>query len=110
MSYKVDKLCDSCFFKRKDKASNAYAEHILSKNLGLFTIPIINSFIMAKRVVERIMYPDGYVYHVYINGCHEKWSKNKIGDNKPKKCDNCKKLNDIYYHLESDGKFHLNVL
>ncbi len=103
MPHKFDNLCNSCFCKREKCATNTYIENILTKNWELFLTPIINSFIMAMRIAQSILYPDGYVYHVYINGIHEKWSKNKIVDeNKPNKCDKCHKYNNIYYHLESD--------
>ena len=103
MPHKFDNLCNSCFCKREKCATNTYIENILTKNWELFLTPIINSFIMAMRIAQSILYPDGYVYHVYINGIHEKWSKDKIVDeNKPNKCDKCHKYNNIYYHLESD--------
>ena len=103
MSCDIDKLCNSCFRKRSKKASDSYSENLFISNFSLFLIPIINSFIMAKIAAEKLLYPDGYAYHLYINGIHEKWSKNKIDDNKlMKKCDECKKYHHIYFHLESD--------
>ena len=102
MSNEVERLCNYCFIKRRKKASDSYTENILTNNLALFLIPIINSFVMAKVAAESLLYPDGYVYHIIINGIHEKWSKNKTDDNKQGKCEECKKYHDIYFHLESD--------
>ena len=99
MPYKDDKYCENCFNTRKNKASNYNVEDFLSDNWGLNFLPIIGIF--GARGIKTIVFPDGLIYHVYIEGRHEKWSKNNKNSNNLKKCDNCSSFVSTYYQLEN---------
>ena len=96
---KGDKLCDSCFHKRERNATKTETEDIMSKNWGLYLIPIVNSFIIASKIDKCEIYPDGHVYHIYNNLYHEQWSKNC---NNNVYCKECNKFTNVYYELKSD--------
>ena len=93
--------CISCFEKRKERASSTEYEEILATNWGLYFVPIVNIGFWANKGVKHIIYPDGYIYHVYINGNHEKWSKHSKDSYNRKKCDECSRFESDYYELES---------
>ena len=99
MSYKSkgDKLCNYCFEQRKNIASKTETENIMSKNWGLLLIPIVSSISLARRANKCDSFPDGYDYHIYIDGYHEEWSKH-LRDGY---CSECDKSYNIYYRLES---------
>ena len=92
-----DKLCCSCFGLRENRATKIKTENIMTNNFGLYLIPIVSTALFASRVVKCNKYPDGNVYHIYLDGWHEQWSKNS----KSGQCTNCNKFNNIYYQLES---------
>ncbi len=93
--------CSSCFDKRKERASSIDCEEILATNYGLYFVPFVNIAFLANKGVKHIIYPDGYIYHVYINGYHEKWSKHSKDSYHKEKCDECYTFNTDYYELES---------
>ena len=93
--------CKSCFEKRQKNASKTEHEEILATNWGLYLVPIVNVAFWANKGVKHIIYPDGYIYHVYINGYHEKWSKHSKSSYDMKKCDECSRFESDYYELES---------
>ena len=99
MSYKSkgDRLCISCFEQRKFKAKETKTENIMSNNWGLFLIPIVSTISLARRAIKCDSFPDGYDYHVYINGYHEEWSKNVRNGC----CSECNNFSNVYYQLES---------
>ena len=91
------KLCNSCFTKRENRAKKISTENIMTNNWGLYLIPIISNALLASRVNKCNKFPDGNIYHVYIDVFHEQWSKNSRSG----KCANCYCFNDTYYQLES---------
>ena len=93
--------CCDCFSKRKERASSTNCESILETNFGLYFVPIVNIAFWANKGIKHIFYPDGFIYHVYINGNHEKWSKHSQSDYNKKKCDECCRFENDYYELES---------
>ena len=56
---------------------------------------------LINKGIKHIIYPDGYIYHIYIYGNHEKWSKHEKDDGNLEKCDYCNKFENYYYKLES---------
>ena len=92
-----DKLCCSCFGLRENRATKIKTEHIMTNNYGLYLIPIVSTALFASRIHKCTKYPDGNVYHIYIDGYHEQWSKNS----KSGRCANCNIFNDKYYQLEA---------
>ena len=101
MPYKGDKYCDNCFCSRKNYASNYHEEEIFKKNWGLYLIPNYGMGLLIARGVQSLTYPGGIVYHVYTEGRHEQWSKNKKGKDNMKKCDKCNTWATLYYQLET---------
>ena len=96
-----EKLCVSCFQHRQNCAQTTHNEHVLTKNWGLYLIPVISQLTTISKAAKRVKYPDGYDYHVYINGRHEEWSKHKRGIDDLKKCSECNLFHDTYYQLEA---------
>ena len=99
---KGSKLCDLCFDKRERKATQIHTEHVLTKNWAFYFIPFICYPYTISKALKRFQYPDGYVYHIYINGIHEQWSKHKKGNDDLKKCNECNEFKNIYYELETN--------
>ena len=98
---KGDKICNSCFDKREKNATNTNSELVLTQNWGLLCIPFVQSIAAGAKIIKRIMYPDGYIHHVYINGSHEQWSKHSNNSSDLQKCNECYQYRNIYYKLES---------
>ena len=101
MPYTGDKYCDNCFDKRKNEASDYNIEDIFDKNWGLYFVPFVGLGLLAGRGVKSIIYPEGLIYHVYADGRHEKWSKNKKDSYNKQKCNNCSNFVESYYQLEN---------
>ena len=99
-------LCFSCFQQRKNNAANTKTEHIMSSNWGLYLIPIVNSITLFSKANKCNTFPDGYIYHIYINFFDEEWSKNKNSGT----CSECKKNVNTYYQLENKKGDILNNL
>ena len=92
-------ICYSCFEQRKNSASNFYKEEIVGRNWGFYMIPLIG---VAIALAETAKYGnDGHLYHVYINGYHEKWVNHYAEDNDLKKCYSCNNFKNSYYKLLS---------
>ena len=98
--YIGNKLCVSCFKERQKNAQKTYDEHVLTKNWGLYLIPVVSQFAAAAKIAKRITYPDGYDYHVYTDLHHEQWSKHQKGSDDLKRCDECGVFEGVYYQLE----------
>ena len=97
--YEGDNICYSCFEDRKSSASEFSREEKAGKNWGKYFIPIIG---LAIAIGEGIRYgDDGGLYHVYINGYHEKWAHHYSDDSDLKKCCKCSNYRNSYYHLLS---------
>ncbi len=101
MPYTGDKFCCDCFDKRKHSASNYHCENIFKRNWGLYFIPGVREGLLIANGIKSFNFPGGYVYHVYISGKHEKWSKNEKGGNNMQKCDECRNIVQNYYQLEA---------
>ncbi len=53
----------------------------MTNNYGLYLIPIVSTALFASRIHKCTKYHDGNVYHIYIDGYHEQWSKTqKVAD------------------------------
>ena len=114
---KGDNICKNCFEERKKSASNYNEEHgiildkfssILQKKYSIFDIPLwyvyaIGSFALGTNYLYRkIKYGiDGILYHVYINGEHEKWTLHHENDSNLVKCCKCNIFNNDYFNLYS---------
>lgn len=97
-----DKFCNVCFNNRKKSASNYHEENLLKKNWGLYFIPIAGPYIaIGKGIQSTVLYPGGNIYHVYIQGRHEKWSKHNKDSSNLQKCENCNKFVCSYYQLRN---------
>ena len=105
-----DKLCISCFDRRERNASKNEKEHALTGNIGkIFLFSMISPVLLLAKAKNAHSYPDGYIYHIYINGAHERWSKyTNVVD--PKKCDKCNGCIRDYYQLESNEFSLFNFL
>ena len=84
--YEGDKLCENCFSKRKNSASDTKYQDLWEKNWGLYFIPFIGlgkTFLNLKKDVI-----DGChdVWHVYINEDHEVWQDYRTNDYNKRKC------------------------
>ena len=90
-------LCYSCFQERKNKAIETKTENIMKSNWGLYLIPIVNSITMFSKANKCQNFPDGNIYHVYINDYDEQWSKNKNFGS----CSECKQMVNTYFQLEN---------
>ena len=90
-------LCYSCFQERKNKAIETETENIMKSNWGLYLIPIVNSITMFSKANKCQNFPDGNIYHVYINYYDEQWSKNKNFGS----CAECNKMVNTYFQLET---------
>ena len=99
--YTGEKLCDTCFDKRWRKASNTYIEDLWEKNWGLYFIPFVGLGKFAINGLRNIKYKNGNIYHVYINGNHERWSCQEKSYSDQGKCEDCKSFYCLYYELES---------
>ena len=93
--------CSNCFAKRKNEASRTHEEEILATNYGLYFIPFVGLGALAVKGLKHVVYTDGWIYHVYSNGYHEKWSKHSSSGSNMKKCDDCYQYETDYYTLES---------
>ena len=93
-----DKYCESCFGKRKGSAQSTYTEDFENKDWGLYLIPVVG---LLTLVGKKLKYPNGYRYHLYVDGCHERWSKNFRDSYDKQKCYICGLYDTIYYELES---------
>ena len=93
-----DKYCESCFGKRKGSAQSTYTEDFENKDWGLYLIPVVG---LLTLVGKKLKYPNGYRYHLYVDGCHERWSKNFRDSYAKQKCYICGLYDTIYYELES---------
>ena len=102
---KGHKLCISCFNQRKKNAKKSKTENIMSNNWGLFLIPIVSPILLAKRASKCDSFPDGYDYHVYINGWHEERSK-KLNN---AYCNECRQFTNVYYELEDHEIDYSNI-
>ena len=90
-------LCYSCFQERKTKAIETKTENIMKSNWGLYLIPIVNSITLFSKANKCQNFPDGNIYHVYINDYDEQWSKNKNFGS----CSQCNQLVNTYFQLEA---------
>ena len=100
MPYIGDKFCCDCFDKRKSSASKYHYENIFKRNWGLYFIPVVRDALLISNGIKCLDFPGGNIYHVYIRGRHEKWSKNEKGANNMQKCDECSNFVSNYYKLE----------
>ena len=96
--YKGDTLCENCFSERKNSSSNYHEEKIEDRNWGVYFIPFIG---LAVAIAESYKYGSRKIlYHVYINGNHEKWTHHYEDKTNLLKCCKCKNFNDSLYHLD----------
>lgn len=93
-----DKYCESCFGKRKGSAQSTFTEDFENKDWGLYLIPVVG---LLTLVGKKLKYPNGYRYHLYVDGCHERWSKNFRDSYEKQKCYICGLYDTTYYELES---------
>ena len=102
MPYTGDRYCSDCFEERKNKASNYTYENIFDdhpiRTFGISLIPFIG---LGVNIGTMIKYPNGDCDHLYIEGRHEKWSRNSKDSNNMKKCDNCSQFVTYYHQLEN---------
>ena len=99
--YTGEKLCDTCFDKRWRNASNKHIEEFWDNNPTIYFVPIINLAKVAINGLRTIKYRNGIIYHVYINGNHERWSCQEKSYSNQGKCEDCKSFYCKYYELES---------
>ena len=96
--YKGDSLCEKCFCERKNSSSNYHEETILGRNWGVYMIPFIGLGIV---LAENFKYgARGILYHVYINGNHEKWTHHYKDETDLIKCCKCKDFKNSIYYLD----------
>ena len=89
-------LCFSCFKKRESSAVETKTDNIMKSNWGLYLIPFVNSIALISKANKCETFPDGNIYHIYIDMNDEQWSKNKnLGT-----CSECRKFVNTYYQLE----------
>jgi hypothetical protein len=69
----------------------------MKSNWGLYLIPIVNSITLISKANKCQTFPDGNIYHIYIDSNDEHWSKNKNSG----ACSECKKFVNTYYQLEN---------
>ena len=93
-----DKYCENCFGKRKGIAQSSFTEDFENKDWGLYLIPVVG---LITLVGKKLKYPNGYRYHLYVNGYHERWSKNFRDSYEKQKCYSCGYYDTVYYELES---------
>ena len=100
---KGDKYCNKCFNEREKSASNVAHENT---NNSLYPIlGIINYFNPLLSIgifkIKNWISPGKIIYHVYINGNHEKWDKYETNNHNLQKCKKCSEFSSIYYEFES---------
>ena len=98
MSFSGDKYCESCFENRKKNSQSSYVEEYINTDWGLYLIPVVNLITLAGKLLK---YPNGYRYHLYIDGYHERWSKNFREKSDKQRCYNCGYYDTVYFELES---------
>ena len=92
-------VCHTCFDARKNSANNFYKEKIFGRNWGVYLIPIVGA---AIAIADSVKFgKDGCLYHVYRNGCHEKWVHFYAESNDLKRCYSCNGFENSYYRLFS---------
>ena len=103
---KGDKYCNKCFNEREKSASNVAQENTnYSFNPFLGTIsyfnPLLSIGILGFFTIKNWISPNKIIYHVYINGNHEKWNKYITNNYNLQKCKKCCEFSSIYYEFES---------
>ena len=101
-----DKYCNNCFNEREKSASKVaheISQHFLKKIAPFpfsFPFPFLFVPLIPLGIGLNYMLPDRYIYHVYINGNHEKWTKNVTNNYNLQKCKKCSEFSSIFYQLE----------
>ena len=103
---KEDKICEDCFEERKKSASNYYEEKVSAFKIGKAALPFLIlaplPTLLANKLINRFKYgSSGKIYHVYIDGNHEKWTFYKVDKSNLIKCCKCQNFENNYFHLYS---------
>ena len=108
---KGDKYCNKCFNEREKSASNVAQENtnysfhpspFLGTNSSIIYFnPLLYLGIIGFNKIKNWISPDKIIYHVYINGNHEKWNKYITNNYNLQKCKKCCEFSSIYYEFES---------
>ena len=97
--YEGDKLCNNCFIKRKNRASDTKYQDLWDKNWGLYFIPFIGLGKTLLNIKKDAIDGCHDVWHVYINGDHEVWQDYRTNDYNKRKCKDCSNFYSYFYEL-----------
>ena len=117
---KGDNICKKCFEERKKSASNYHEEYGAMYNKIhpiLFPHSYLTSYMFPTSIsllfnasafginylYRKMKYggTHGILYHIYINGYHEKWTSHHEDDSNLIKCCKCNIFNNDYFNLYS---------